>query len=170
MARAQTRLLQNAELTTVAVAWVEGASRVNNNSTTRDAPARCDFNPDELVDQELEFPPSHPRGHPLTRDEAVQSALLLGVEPSPRLRLELHIAIAGSLAVFLDGWRGRPWLNYFLTQLADEPAKTIRAANGDSVETFVIAMLAARGVSISALNGASVCPRSDRVQGSSEAR
>ena len=147
--RAYYRTLKS---TTVAVAWVEGASRVNNNSTTRDAPARCDFNPDELVDQESEFPPSHPRGHPLTRDEAAHSAQLLGVDPSPALRLELHVGIAGTLFILLHGWRGRPWLNYFLAQLADEPEKTIRAADGDSVEAFVIGMLAERGVGISKLN------------------
>jgi hypothetical protein len=64
-----------------------------------------------LANEAVFCSPATPRGHPVTPAEAEHLAQLLGVEPTPKFRLDLHAAIASTLEIILrGGWKSPRWM------------------------------------------------------------
>jgi len=109
-----------------------------------DLDTRLEFDIDAYLANEAVFnPPTSPRAHPVTREEARQLATILGGIATPKFRLELHAAISGGLGLILRaGFRGPGWLATFLKKLARSPRQTISETGTDRFAEFIARQIA----------------------------
>src|SRR5262249_8456028 len=80
-----------------------------------------------LANEAANFPGNNPRAHPPRQDEVERLAGILGVEATPRLRLDLHAAISGTLLMMLRGWKSPRWLRAMVNKERPTDPKLIAA-------------------------------------------